>query len=365
MADIAGNPCLLAQWAIDTRFKGLGGKSQDTRFGALEALLSTSNRSTVGFQENQALKPDASNKIVTARYMPFVCDVSDVSGSDIDKCDLGSGEGETFSSKNYAITLSASERFTLDEDDFRANCETPSEFFAISFSRTVEKLLQKLDRMAINRIISNAGAYSDSTDSVANPKTLNIINTGGAFNPIGLVSAGVELEKNGAGDVNPIIVGAGHLSTVKKMSALGGVNANGVNTASFGAFQDVYVDDLIDRYALSGSDSRLLAWVPGALQLISWNEFGGDYSLWERVERGSTSWAGDMGRFKKVWDTVQLLPGLEADLIYEFDCGKHTWALVVNFDVVGLPSDLTCGDYVLNFLQGCGDFECATGNGEQ
>ena len=366
----AGNPCLLTQTVLDERFKGLDPSNQSVRYGMLNALNSEKNRSANNLAVSQGKeRPSETNKTVTARYLTYICETSDLSS--IDKCNLGEGEKPLYKSANYVIDDQVIHKFSMDQEDFRKMCETPTEQFTAWLSMNINEFLRKWDKKLLASAIPLMGNYpigvNAGTNSVTTPLTVNTLSANGTYQPIALALVQEQYEAMGIFGRDPIIVGKGSLSLAEKIRAFSGVNQNGTDTTFTGGLDNVFIDDLIDRYNLSAGASRLLTWAPGALQLMTWLEFTGNYSETKLLYTGQGNFPSQMAKFERQWITLEVLPGLEVDFLYEKTCeGIHTWALKSDFALVSLPEDsfANCQDfnYALNFIQGCGNIDCTAIN---
>ena len=364
---VAGNPCLLSQFASEQLFRGLDPSAQITRFGGLNALISEKNRSSNSFSfEQSKSRPTTANKQVSARYMQYICDTSDLSS--IDKCDLGAGDTPTYKTANYGIEETVFHKFSMDDETFRTMCETPTEQFMKWFAMNVDVFLRKLDKRILDDLVSLMGKYpigvNQGVNSVTTPLPVNLLSSAGTYQPTALALVQEQFEAMGIYGQDPIIVGKGYLSLAEKIRRFSGTNDNGIDTTFTGGLGNIFIDDLIDRNNLSDGASRLLAWAQGAIQLISWNEFTGSYAQNERIYRGAGDFPNEMKLYKKQWDTIELLPGLTVDFLYQNTCeGMHTWALQFHYSVISLAGDAfaSCQDfnYALNFEQACGDLNCA------
>jgi hypothetical protein len=364
---VAGNPCLLSQFASEQLFRGLDPSAQMTRFGALNALISEKNRSANSFSfEQSKSRPTTANKQVSARYMQYICDTSDLSS--IDKCDLGSGDTPTYLTANYGIEETVFHKFSMDDETFRTMCETPTEQFMKWYSMNVDVFLRKLDKNILNSLLTHMGNYpigvNAGDNSVLDPLSVNLLSANGTYQPTALALVQEQFEAMGIYGQDPIIVGKGYLSLGEKIRRFSGIDANGINTTYTGGLDNVFIDDLIDRFNLSDGSSRLLAWAQGAIQLLTWNEFTGSYAQNERIYRGAGDFPTEMELYKKQWDTIELLPGLTVDFLYQNTCeGMHTWALKLHYSVVSIAEDAfaSCQDfnYALNFDQACGTLDCS------
>lgn len=371
---VAGNPCLLTQVAIEQSF-GLDPSAIWHRYGMLNALVSDANRTAQGFSvlPNRD-KPSAANKQITVRYTPYICETSDISS--IDKCNLGEGATPTYLSANYIVDDIAIHKWSIDGEAFRSMCESPTEVTAKWLRENFNVFLGIIDRKALEAAVPLMGNYplgaNQGDNSNTDPYPVNLVDSNNNFQPMALALLTEQFDAMGKFGIDPMIVGNGYLGLVEKMRAYSGINDNGVNTNYRGGMENTFIDDLIDKTIPHQDGPRMLTWVPGSLQLITWNEFTDNYAQYQEIFRGG-SFPAEMRSYEYIWDTVDLLPDrpgrLVADFLYSYDkCNdKHTWALVLNFAVVSLPEDAfaECQDYNfnLNFVQACGTLDCnATNN---
>lgn len=362
---VAGNPCLLTQATLSQTF-GLDPSAVWYRYGALNAILSDANRTAQGFQviPNRE-KPSQDNKTISIRYMQYQCESSDISS--IDKCNLGEGATPTILTANYYIDDVVIHKWSIDENEFRRICETPSEITGAWYRQNVNAFLEKYDRKVLEKLVPLMGSYPIGVNAGENSNTeaytIPILDGSGNFQPGAIALIQEQFDSMGIFGYSPIIVGKGLFGYADKVRAFSGVNIDGVNTNYRGGLENLFIDDLIDKTIPHSDGSRMLTWAPGAIQLLTWNEFTDDYAQYQEIFRGG-SFPDEIRRYEYQWDTVEVRPNLVVDFMYEYDkcTGMHTFALRSNFAVVSLPEDsfAACQDfnYALNFVQGCGNLDC-------
>lgn len=363
---VAGNPCLLTQFAIDQAF-GLDPSSIFQRYGALNALLSDANTRAQGFQilPNRS-KPSADNKVISVRYLQYICDASDI--STLDKCNIPDGATPDYLTANYYIDDVVIHTWSIDDEDFREMCENPSEVFYKWLAMNYNTFLSKYDTKVLEALVPLMGNYplgaNEGLNSNTDPYPIPLLSSNGNFQPGALALLQGQFDEMGQFGFDPIMVGKGYFGYADKIRAFSGTDQNGVDTNFRGGMANLFIDDLIDKVIPQADGARILSWVPGAIQLLTWNEFTSNYAQYQEIFRGG-DFPAEMRRYEYQWTTVNVRPNLEVDFLYNFDkcTGKHTWALRSNFAVVSLPEDsfAQCQDfnYALNFAQTCGDLDCS------
>ena len=279
------NPCLLAQFSLDEKFRGLDPGAQSSDIGTLRALISAQNRNAVAFNpipQKAAPLTDGSVKL-TASFLPFICD-TEVSDTPVTKCNVSGGDTPTYLYADYTVDETTSQKWTLNDDQFRSTCETPGRQFDDMFLRNVDAFLRKVNRKSITEVITFMGNYSNGNNSVTTPINLPVIDPTKLYNAQALAFIKSEYMKQNVGTITPIITGAGLMDHAIAGMPVAGISDDGVNRgASFGLenyFRDGFLDSTID----DGS-SHLLSWVPGALQLLTWNENVGPYAYSTPLDR--------------------------------------------------------------------------------
>lgn len=358
MADLL-NPCQLTAETLERGFLRHPG-AQPTSAGTHEALTSDLNTAAVFTEQvinsNLARPTDTSNRKIQVTYVPASCDED----LDFDKCDLQTNAAPSFLATNFEADLTHGWGFDLNEDQYRDMCEGDvngvySKMILAKYQRAKQEYNAKLAAV----LATLPGNYpTNGADSLAAPITLPIINGAGAFN-----SAGFSYHEaiwRAADITDQVIMVYGGGIPDAALAAYGfttpTLNGIGVTTALPAMFRDSSINA-----AFGDGESHGISFARGAVQLLQWYENFGNYGWLKEMTRNGSIVAESQR------STIVTPDGIQWDFYYEFDCNVHKFRFKKYFGVAPIPSDAfgACRDYnyILNFILGCGDFECSDFDG--
>lgn len=344
--------CKLAQEQLVDYFGSLANPSYAK--GTYEALSSPVN-SIAGTKFTQLaagdLRPGQGARKVRMEYIAPDCTTYDGSaGSVINPCTL-TGSAQTRKYADYEVGLVSTPLSTeLTVADLKAACIGKEIFLGQWMAQAAEKIMQDLNAQLVAKTYSLMSTYENGDSSITDPITLNIINSQGVPNMIAISAVNAAYRKRGYS--NPIMVGGSHVEGLIQSQGKLGQGANGVNYATITAplFADFQMDGVINN-----SNTNLLTWAPGSIQLIEWYNTEG----LGKIRKGSVE-IGDLGVGYEQEASKVLINGVFFDMYMTWSCNKWVVGLQKIVDVADLPSDVVCeGKYpALAFVSGCGDGSC-------
>lgn len=256
--------------------------------GTLDAILSPENRG--GFTQVDLSDKDRPNetdvnasnitvgsfrKVYTEGIIP-TCDQD----TDPDAVCANPSSSEDNPASNYAyqshtVDLGIKRELVLDINGFKKFCKNPQQVIGDFIEANRFGVIQEMNKKLITKIVSMLGEYEDGDDSVATPKTVNIINpttTGDKINTLAFAKIAQEFEKMGA-STQPIMVGGSLLSlaNLAKKYFTGTDNSG----QEFGAIPGLYTDYAVDT-DFNDNDAHLITWEPGVFQLATYNDINND-----------------------------------------------------------------------------------------
>ena len=329
--------------------------------GLLDALKSRANTQGVKKIETEsslgkARPTSTSNRSVKVRYTSKDCTVAPLAA--VSECSLGTiGDNMVYKESSYTVDQRATWGFDLDEQTYKDFCENPAQVYADYIAKRYDAAKQDLNTKLINAIIPMIGNYAVSgTNSIATPLTIPVVNALGVPNPAALALIESHFMQMNQTE-SPILVGAGKLDLFNKGLGYSGLAASGLDASRASLVN--YFRDVNLNTVLGGGTDHLLAFLPGAFQLLEWYDNVGDYfKKFEMIVNGKSVPSKEMSFVE--------IDGIRWDMYYEYDCGVHKYRFQKWFDLAQIPSDAfgACQDYnySLHFLLGCGDLDCGAIN---
>lgn len=252
---------------------------------------------------------------------------------------------ETLTAKADICTVEGTEepyqRDTFEVTDFRSTpvmeftfaelrklCKSTAEVRTEVIASKMSALMKAINRDIITKLNTNVGTFANA---VAAGKNVQLLNAGppvGA-NPLG---ANVILEDFAVVGLTgkPIVAGHGKLQTYARLANFGCCNQYGTDISNLDGELDWFWD--IDVSAITSNADDFFAWEPGAIQLITYNEYRGDFQV--------------IGPDYALTTIVDPVTGVTFDMKMFFDkCDeKYKLAIWLNFDVFTLPALYKTGD---------------------
>ncbi len=289
---------------------------------------------------------DTFPKIVVTYEKPHCTDTS--VDAPTSPCTYGSTTGAKYGSLDVKVEGYKEVEFTLTNAQFEQVCYGKDEFMAIEMRQKAYELLQDVNADLGVRVQSLMGNYTDGTSSLTSPRTLNILNSSLAPNP--MIFPLLRAEYNRMGKNKGIMkVGGEYLGLYNDALAISVANTYTGLDATKIPMLDYYYDTTID--ALNPDGCTLLTWGAGAIQMLEAYRY-----------EGTKSWIMDMSVRR-----TMAVDGFEFDYSMEFDpCtsgGKWVIKLSKSYDLFYVPeNDFTCtkggGNFKLQYLLGCGAVSC-------
>jgi hypothetical protein len=153
---------------------------------------------------------------------------------------------------------------------------------------------------------------------------------------------------------SPIVVGDDELMRWFDSRQMGGLGANALfaDPANYGGFTpatSLFLNSAINGVTGNPTNMNLLSWLPGTVQLVTWNKYLGDREIFRDDS------------FK----TTINIDGLTYDYTLNYDKCEDTWdfQLGLTWDIFALTDEMSpCFNfnYILRWLLSCGEDDCET-----
>jgi hypothetical protein len=286
------------------------------KVGMIDALVSDVNR--MGFTAD-IVPTNGKFRAVQINWIGQACD-SDVSTDCASNC----SEDVTPSPNQILITdfQCAKYKMGFDESDMRKLCEADSVWVAQNIMRAMNAINVSVDKALLALAVTNIGQTSDGQS----PLSLPLFTTSGAPNPLAWAQIKAEMDAQGATG-SPLIVGGGNMDIYARAMQIACCNTNfGVDLSR--ASGDGYFYN--DTFAPNTLGTTALAFAPGAMQLITWNKYLGEYA-----KRNDSFEHGTI---------VDPFTGLVYDLKTSYDDCQEKWfvELGLNWNLFQMPGSSLC-----------------------
>lgn len=351
----SGACCLNVQQALDSIAGDNVTTFRQERPGALEAIRSPVN--TAMGQTEQLNIQDPGGKTLTNQvsYWQNPRTTSATSAPTI--CASGSTVGQKFADVSTTITRSA--KLTLDEAEFRTFCGDGvknSRFAQQQVKAATDQLLVDIDQDVINFLSTGYGQFANG---VVGPINLPLISP--TYAPqyggeVTMMNALEDAEVPG----RPIVVGQGYLRDYVRLKGIACCNDQGVDLGQVGDTFYYYRDARLDQ-TMAGSNN-IIAWQPGACQLVSRTTFVGEYQRLFDPDKIKTTVTIRLGEID--------LP-VDFTLYYDY-CGddygvsEYVFTWTARFGFFNLPTDLEpvgspfrSVNNIFYFTASCGTTTCS------
>lgn len=262
--------------AIQTSLIGLLGNNSPelkrTQVGYLQAVVSPQN--TAGVTMVPVDPGNGKFKQVRITYIQRGC-----SDDVVLTCADGSCDAEVFKSPLETLVevtdCISTKWMGFNESDMRKLCEPDGTYRARVMNSQIDVLMVELDKALIALQNANFGNFPPTNLPAAYDSCKDVILLNTCENGISYAGEAEIIEDFKLLDTTsrPILIGAGRLSRYVTMAKVGCCNDTGINTSQAGAFDffhDRYVEGIIGANGFIGL-------VPGYVQLLTWNQFVGDY----------------------------------------------------------------------------------------
>ena len=313
--------------------------------GLLKALKSAENA-----QGSEVLRVTELGKNIRldVKYFPAGC--RDTNSGDPEVC--SPAEVSTFDA-GY-ITLNADlddyifDKVTFSPEEFRNICDSQPERIAREIERMANNVLRSERAYYTAAMYALLNNYFDGTDSLVGggEKTLNLFSATGVRQGMGLFKLIKEYQIKGYTEA-PIIVGGSTISAWVYANGIFGANTEG---AADGGGVTAYIDKYVAQYgatAIGDANERVLSWVPGHNQAITWLRNEGEFDYSRQTLSKTTLVA-----FGETFDYS----------VHQPDCGNVTITLGRGnklFNAGSIPNG-TCDAQpsTLNWIADCGELDC-------
>jgi hypothetical protein len=294
------------------------------KVGYLDALMSEMNRMNM---TATVVPSDGKFKTTQVNYQPQACD-SDV----VTDCAPNCTPEVTPEPKSVNITEFACAKYKMAfaEDDMRKLCEADSVWAGQNIMRAMNAINVSVDKSLLTLQASNFGTFADG----ANNKSVPLFNsTTNAPNPMAWAAIRHFYDQTSAAG-SPLIIGGGSIDLFAKAQQIACCNSTaGMDLARMTGdgyfFNDVNVNSIIDP-------KEFIVLAPGAVQLITWNKYLGEYA-----KRNDSFEHGTI---------VDPFTGLVYDLKTSYDDCAEKWyiELALNWHLFFLPTPILCADAGVN-----------------
>lgn len=208
--------------------------------------------------------------------------------------------------------------------ELRKFCEAPSVYRARRIMAEMDAFFRVVNQIGIGQYLAGYGKFYGN---VSGPKEIQLLDGSHsiwASDPNGEAALMEEFKKYGF-TASPFIVGAGYLERYAALQKIGCCNRYGqqINeTGDWNYFYDMDVD------AVAASSNNAIAFVPGTVQFVSWNENEGEFAF-KHAHFDETT-------------IVDPITGIKLDMELNYDRCTKKWNILffLNFDFFLLPLNM-------------------------
>jgi len=283
------------------------------RVGYLDALMSQENRQ--GF-EAIPIPTNGKNRKVQINYIQRGVD-ADVLTTCTASCDTAV-EPAPFETIVDVPNCLETKGMLFNESEMRKLCEADAVYVSNVIMAQMNAINVKLDKLLLAQQLANFGKFEDGTAQ----KTVQLFeNVSNAPRAIATAKIRHEYDLTGASGA-PMLIGGGHLDLFAKTQQIACCNSTtGTDLArwtDYMYFNDRFVEGVI------GVDEFIVL-APGAVQLLTWNNYVGDYAKRNDVFEHGT--------------ITDPFTGLTYDLKVHYDDCADAWSikLFLNWGVFFIP----------------------------
>ncbi|MAB40592.1 MAG: hypothetical protein CL525_16040 [Aequorivita sp.] len=289
------------------------------RVGYLEALLSDAN--TAGI-EAIPVETNGKNRIVQIDYISRGTEASVESGSFEEMPSL-SCDGETVVKPKEQLievkNLAKSTGLSFVESEMRKLCEGDDVWVSNVLMSQMNAVNVEMNKYLLAQQALNFGKFADGTAK----KDIKLFeDTTNGQRGIATAKMRHEYDKAAASGA-PIIVAGGNFDLYAKMNQIACCNELGFDLARWTDYR-YYYDRFVDGQV---GTNEMIMLAPGAVQLVTWNAYVGDYAKRNDVFEHGT--------------LTDPFTGLTYDIKIHYDDCRDRWSIQfgVHFEVVYLPQD--------------------------
>ena len=306
------------------------------RVGYLEAIMSDAN--TAGI-EKIPVPTNGKNRMVQIDYIQRGTQATVESGTFEEMPSLGCDADVVVKPKEQIIevsNLAKSSGLLFEESEMRKLCEGDDVWVSNVLMSQINAVNVEMNKYLLAQQALNFGKFADGTVK----KDVKLFeDTTNSQRGIATAKMRHEYDKTAASGA-PIIVAGGNFDLYAKMNQIACCNDLGVDLARWTDYQ-YYYDRFVDGQV---GNNEMIMLAPGAVQLVTWNAYVGDYA-----KRNDVFEHGTM---------TDPFTGLTYDLKIQYDSCEDKWKIQfgVHFQVVYLPADgfeatddLSGVNYTFNF----------------
>lgn len=351
--------CLVLQQQLENIMgsKAPGNIVQETGF--LNALISPQN--TTGFEsvESNAFPGKgmpASGQArpqLEVRYLKPMCETT--TNTVLGLCGTQANSTDPYGYKRVEFRsdpIVAGVRVT--QADFDRICEGRDERITEVIRRKALGIRYEAERQLITRFYAQAGNYPGGANSATSPITLPImgVTDGGQpyANAASLMAIKSAYRRMHTQDA-PIVVGDDALARHFDLRSMAGLGSNALfaNPLDYGGITPVislFLDDAVNT--AGGTGNHALSFLPGSVQLLTWNAYTGDREI--------------LGKEDYTKTTINI-DGITYDYTINYDKCDDVWdiELSLNWELLNLTDETSpCYDfnYLLHWDLNCGPTDC-------
>jgi len=302
------------------------------KVGMIDALMSDVNR--MGFTAD-IVPTNGKFRAVQINWIGQACDedVNTACGADCIN-DVTPSPSQTLITEFNC----AKYKMGFDENDMRKLCEADSVWVAQNIMRAMNAINVSVDKAVLAIANSNSGDTSTGAGTLSIP----LYTATGAPNPLAWAQVRAEMDAQGATG-SPLIVGGGNMDIYARAMQIACCNTNFGVDLSRASGDGYFYNDSFAPGILGSNNS--FAFAPGAMQMITWNKYLGDYA-----KRNDSFEHGTI---------VDPFTGLVYDLKTSYDDCLEKWfvELALNWNIFQVPSAYCVnGDSNLTFkINDCSD----------
>lgn len=294
------------------------------RVGYLDALMSQENRQ--GF-EAIPLPTNGKNRKVQINYIQRGVD-ADVLTTCTNSCDTAV-EPAPFETIVDVPNCLETKGMLFNEDEMRKLCEADAVYVSNVIMAQMNAINVKLDKLLLAQQLANFGKFEDGTAQ----KSVKLFeNTTNAPRAIATAQIRHQYDLTGASGA-PMLIGGGTLDLFAKTQQIACCNSTtGTDLARWTDY--MYFNDRFVEGVIGAGEFIVLA--PGAVQLLTWNKYVGDYAKRNDVFEHGT--------------ITDPFTGLTYDLKVHYDDCADAWSikLFLNWGAFFIPANAFAATDSLN-----------------
>lgn len=322
--------------------------------GTLAFLMSALNKNAIKF-EAKLDQGDGKVKTGRVRFLPRGTKAEYDNAIDGDICAPGDTLGYMY--EPYSIDeVFTSVKLTFKYNEMRDFCEGKDNHIAEVIYSRMKAARSALNKKVVTKIL-NGGYIGKFANGVAGPKALPLFHTtDNKINPLGEITIEQDMTDAEISGSSPMLIGANLMQSYATMKGIQCCNSEqGYNAGMLNQVKGWMLDKTYD--SILGTSSNVLAFIPGALQIITTNYNRGEFEIIQPDHTHTT--IADTLIDGLVYDLythlVKCDPTGENDVSYQIQW-KLRWDLWGYPDALFAVADELNGvKDVFHYVAGCGD----------